>query len=407
MRTLVIAGEYPWPVDSGPRTRLSTVLRGLRRCGPVELVSVVSRFRSDFDPPDESLGLARVSRVGFDNTPPKGVGLVATLGRPAMPLALPWEDGHTVQRALARVTSGRYDLVWFFGARPWVLSGEAVLAPTVLDLDDLEDQKIVARLSAAKGPAVGWSKRVRRTGSTMVAGEEIRRWRRLERRAAERVSAVAVCSELDAGRARANGVTGVAVVPNGYPAVEQPVGRSAVGEPPTLLFQGLLRYPPNIAAARFLADEIAPVLRALVPDASVRLVGDHHDDLSALDDPPRVSVVGRVPDITTELARADVVIVPLLSGSGTRVKILEAFAHRIPVVSTTLGAEGLGVRDGVHLLIADSATTLAEACRRLLTDVSLRAELTARAWTHFNAHFSSDVVEGTVAELARRVVGTP
>jgi glycosyltransferase involved in cell wall biosynthesis len=333
-----------------------------------------------------------------------------------MPLALPWQDRRTVQRALARVTSGRYDLVWFFGARPWVLSGEAVLAPTVLDLDDLEDQKIVARLSAARQsdaplsngrvPASGWVGRLRRTGSTVVAEEEIRRWRRLERRAAARVSAVAVCSELDAGRARANGVTGVVVVPNGYPPVPEPVGRSAVGSPPTVLFQGLLRYPPNIAAARFLADDIAPALRDLVPDARVRLVGDHHDDLSALDDPPRVSVVGRVPHITVELARADVVIVPLLSGSGTRVKILEAFAHRIPVVSTTLGAEGLGVRDGVHLLIADSATDLAGACGRLLTDAALRQELTAQAWTHFDAHFSGEVVESTVAELARRVADT-
>ena len=81
---------------------------------------------------------------------------------------------------------------------------------------------------------------------------------------------------------------------------------------------------------------------------------------------PRTSVVGRVPDIADELARADLVVVPVRYGSGTRLKIIEAFAQRVPVVSTTLGAEGLDVADGVHLLLGDTASALAEACARLL-----------------------------------------
>ncbi len=407
MRTLVIAGEYPWPVDSGPRTRLGMVLRALRRNGPVELLSVISAFRSDFDPPDEQLGLARVGRVGFDNRPPSGLALLPTLARPSMPLGLPWQDRATVQRALARFMSGRYDLVWYFGARPWVLAGEAVPAPTIVDLDDLEDQKIVARLAIPRAPVTGWPEQARRSASALVAGEEIRRWRRLERRVGSKATAVAVCSMVDAERARASGVPDVVVVPNGYPAVEHPVGRTDVGSPPTVLFQGLLRYPPNIAAATFLASEIGPALAELVPGVEIRLVGDHHPELAALDDPPRVTVVGRVPDITTELARADLVVVPLRYGSGTRVKILEAFAHRVPVVSTTLGAEGLGVRDGEHLLIGDTVATLAEACRRLLTDTGLRQAIATRARAHFDENFAPDVVESGIADLACRVAGIP
>jgi glycosyltransferase involved in cell wall biosynthesis len=406
MRTLVIAGEYPWPVDSGPRTRLTTTLRGLRRCGPVELVSVVSRFRSDFDPPDASMGLDKVARVGFDNRPPSGRGLVSTLARPAMPLALPWQDRSTVQRALARFASGHYDLVWYFGARPWVLSGEAVTAPTILDLDDLEDQKIVARLAAPRPPAAGWPDRARRSGSALVAGEEIRRWRRLERRAGYRVSSVVVCSELDARRARASGVVGVDVVPNGYRTPERPVGRTEVSRPATVLFQGLLRYPPNIAAARLLAGTLGPALAQRVPGVEIRLVGDHPPELSALHDPPAVTVVGRVPDITTELARADLVVVPLRYGSGTRVKILEAFAHRVPVVSTTLGAEGLGVEDGEHLLIGDTDEELVAACTRLLTDTGLRKGLADRAQALYAERFAGPVVEAGIETLARRVAGS-
>ncbi|HEX3980224.1 MAG TPA: glycosyltransferase family 4 protein [Acidimicrobiales bacterium] len=405
MRTLVIAGDYPWPEDSGPRLRLAMVLRGLHRCGPVELASVVSRFRTDFDVPDRSLGLDKVVRIGFDNRPRTGIAMVPTLWRPSMPLGLPWRDGPRVQRALARFMSGHYDLVWFFGARPWVLSGTPVFAPTILDLDDLEDQKIVARLSVPRPHPAGWTGRLQQMAGTLVAGEEIRRWHRLHRRADHRTEAIAVCSQLDAERAREQGLTRVFVVPNGYRAPADPVGRAAVGSPPVVLFQGQLHYPPNIEAARWLARDVGPALRSLVPEAEIRLVGDHHPELAALDDPPRVSVVGRVDDITAELARADIVVVPVRYGSGTRVKILEAFAHRIPVVSTTLGAEGIGAEDGVHLLIADTVPALADACSRLIRDPALRDALTSRAHRVFSERFRSDIIEAGIEQLARGVAG--
>ncbi len=354
MRTLVIAGDYPWPEDRGPRLRLSMVLRGLRRCGPVELFSAVSNLRTDIDAPDPSLGLDRVSWVGFDNRPPTGVRLAPSLARAGLPLGLPWQDGPTVRRALARFASGRYDLVWCFGARPWVLSGEPSLAPTVLDLDDLEDQKILGRLAVPRPTPESRVDRARRSGGELVSREEVRRWQRLHRRAGRRASAVVVCSEIDAERARGSGVERVAVIPNGYRWVDHPVGRETVGRPPTVLFQGLLRYPPNIEAARWLAREVAPRLRDRVPDVEVRLVGEHGPELEDLHDPPRVSVVGRVPDMADELAGVDLVVVPVRYGSGTRVKILEAFAQRIPVVSTSVGAEGIGAWTGST---CSSATT--------------------------------------------------
>jgi glycosyltransferase involved in cell wall biosynthesis len=380
------------------------VLRGLRRGGPVDLFSVVSRTRSDFGPPDPALGLDRVARVGFDNRPATGAALGPGLLRAHLPLGLPWRDGATVRRALARFATGRYDLVWCFGARPWVLTGEPQLAPTVLDLDDLEDQKILGRLSVPRPPASSWAERSRRSASAAVAHEEVRRWQRLHRRAASKVSAVVVCSELDAGRARAEGLERVAVIANGYRAVTHPSGRLAVGSPPTLLFQGLLRYPPNIEAARWLTGEVAPRVRERVPDLAVRLVGEHGPELEALDDPPRVSVVGRVPDMAEELARADLVVVPVRYGSGTRVKILEAFAHRIPVVSTSVGAEGIGGVDGVHLLVGDDAEALAAATVRLLTETDLRRTVTDAASGLFDAHFRSELVEEAVARLATDVV---
>ena len=166
----------------------------------------------------------------------------------------------------------------------------------------------------------------------------------------------------------AAGLQRVAVVPNGYRLVDEPLGKVAVGSPPTILFQGTLRYPPNADAARYLIEDIRPAIAGLVPDAVVRLVGVATPAIAALGDRPGVTVVGQVPDIDTELARADLVLVPIRFGSGTRLKILEAFAHRIPVVSTGLGAEGLDAVDEHHLLIADTPDAIAIACARLLED---------------------------------------
>ena len=149
---------------------------------------------------------------------------------------------------------------------------------------------------------------------------------------------------------------------------------------------------------------MGPALRALVADVRIRLVGRTTPALSALDDPPRLTVVGQVPDIEEELAGADVVVVPLRFGSGTRLKVLEAFAHRIPVVATTLGAEGLGAQDGIHLLIGDTVDAIAAACARLLTDQALRETMVDRAHRLFLDRFQAEVVEGQIADLACSIV---
>jgi glycosyltransferase involved in cell wall biosynthesis len=105
-----------------------------------------------------------------------------------------------------------------------------------------------------------------------------------------------------------------------------------------------------------------------------------------------------------ELAGAAVAVVPVRFGSGTRVKILESFAHRIPVVSTTIGAEGLEVEDGVHLLLADDPAQFAAATVRLLRDAELRLRLTSAAeklcLNRYDGRVADERVRGLVEELA-------
>jgi glycosyltransferase involved in cell wall biosynthesis len=128
-----------------------------------------------------------------------------------------------------------------------------------------------------------------------------------------------------------------------------------------IVFVGNLTYGPNIDAVRWLVEEVLPLLpRRHV----VCLVGEPAAEVRALAG-DRVRVLGAVTDVSPAYADADVAVVPLLSGSGTRIKVLEAFAHRRPVVSTTQGACGTGAVNGVHLALADTPREFAAAVQRL------------------------------------------
>ena len=397
----MVATEYPWPENSGSRMRLAATLEALGHCGEVELFCAVSQTRRDFEPPPPTPALARHLRLAIDDRPPGPADLARCLVHPDAPFEMPLRAQGPVGRALGRFVHGAYDLVWFFQVRAWVLAHAALdaSAPVVVDIDDLEDQKILARAALPPRPpqARGW---LRHGAGSLWTVEDVRRWRRLHRTVAQRAAATVVCSELDARRAA---LPGVRVVRNGYRPPAHPVGRAKVGDPPVVVFQGTLRYAPNADAARFLVEDVGPRLRRLVPHVQVRLVGLPSPALAALDDPPAVVLTGQVPDITDELSRADLVVIPLRYASGTRVKILEAFAHRIPVVSTTMGAEGLEVTAGTHLLVADNPDAVAQACARLLEDDRLRQAVVDQAHALFVDRYRSAVVQREVVALAHEV----
>jgi glycosyltransferase involved in cell wall biosynthesis len=116
-------------------------------------------------------------------------------------------------------------------------------------------------------------------------------------------------------------------------------------------------------------------------------------------------VTGWVDDLTAELVRADAVIVPLRYGGGTRIKIIEAWAHGVPVVSTSVGAEGLDAVDGGDILLADDAGALADCCARLLADEQLREVLAAAGRERFLAGYDWRSAEAEVARIAADVTG--
>ena len=175
-----------------------------------------------------------------------------------------------------------------------------------------------------------------------------------------------------------------------------------VGDPPTVLFQGDMHYGPNTDGARWFVNDIVPLIRRSLPDLCVRLVGDPNGVVTRLDHPPEVTVVGRVETMVGELSRADLVVAPLRYASGTRLKILEALAHRIPVVSTTIGAQGLGLEPGRHLLVADDPGGFASACVSALTDEGLREHLVGEAAVAFRENHQWSNARARIRDLALR-----
>jgi glycosyltransferase involved in cell wall biosynthesis len=156
-----------------------------------------------------------------------------------------------------------------------------------------------------------------------------------------------------------------------------------------IAFSGNLEYHPNISAVRYFREEIWPELRARWPGLVWRLIGKNPEAVASIvSGDPRIELTGPVEDAVAELARAKVAIVPVLAGSGTRVKIIEAWAAGVPVVSTPLGAEGLSARAGEHLLLANDAVTFRDAVSSLLADGALRNRIGRAGRYQFECEFT-------------------
>ncbi|MGB8510328.1 MAG: glycosyltransferase, partial [Pyrinomonadaceae bacterium] len=180
----------------------------------------------------------------------------------------------------------------------------------------------------------------------------------------------------------------------------------AAREPHNLVFTGSMDWLPNEDAIRFFVAEIMPRIRHSVPGVTLTVVGRNPYpglvELSRRD--PSIVVTGRVEDVRPDMERAAAYVVPIRIGGGTRLKIYEAMAMEKAVVSTTIGAEGLPVRDGVELMLADTPEDFAARVVTLLTDETRARELGAQAAAIVRERFSWRGVADDFASLCERAV---
>jgi len=285
-------------------------------------------------------------------------------------------------QTMFRRLRAKNDLVWFETLATALFFGGGPFAASIADLDDIMHVKF-----SQEAGLMPWS--LKKMALLGLATAHRRREFALTRR----FTVVGVTSEDD--RAYLHGDSRFHVIPNGY---------AGPPEPPTWLpkqdarigFIGHLGYYPNQDALRWFIATIWPQILAQCPGATLRIVGR----LPAQNEfatGPRVEPLGFVDDAAAEMATWSAMVVPLRLGGGTRIKIIEAFSRRIPVISTRLGAYGLSATPEKHFLAADTPEDFAEHCLRMLTDDSFGEKMTGAARAFYEQHYTWDLIGRSVA----------
>ncbi len=375
-RLLVLTPSYPFPPSDGVRLRLTNLLQRLPASWSLDLVAFDSVPEVLEQPLPEPLR-GTALRVPYPASPR---GLLATpLAQIARSeAALLWKFRSPAMATMVAERAANADAVLAVGLQMGqYLRQVPARTPTALDNYNVES-RILSRMAATRpGPKRAY---------WLVEAAKLRR---AERRVLRRAGTVFAISDVDravmqamAPRAR------VRTVPMGidlgyfHPAEDTPASPAAC-----FTFAGVFNWHVNEDAATWLCLDVWPrILRAL-PDAQLHLVGrDPSDAVRKLAQDPSVHVSGTVPDVRPYLWRSTALLVPLRYGSGVRTKILEGFAAGRPVVSTTVGCEGLPVHPGEDILVADSAEEFAGACVRLWQEPDASARLVAAAGALVREH---------------------
>jgi glycosyltransferase involved in cell wall biosynthesis len=195
------------------------------------------------------------------------------------------------------------------------------------------------------------------------------------------------------------------VVPNGVELEQFPYRPERPRErAPIFTYIGMLSYAPNADALDYFVTHIWPLIRSEMPEARFRIVGRCPPaEVMALTEKPGVELIPDVPEILPYFHDADALLVPLRAGSGTRLKIIEALASGCPVVTTSLGCEGLEVRDGDHLFIADNPAEFARRATWLARHPDAVRPVQARGRQLVEEHYTWERIGQHLRDVYQRL----
>ncbi|MBD0289664.1 MAG: glycosyltransferase [Thermoleophilia bacterium] len=248
----------------------------------------------------------------------------------------------------------------------------------------------------------------RRRRARVAARVEARGWRRFETHALRGVDAAVVFTEADREALRALGTgTPVHVIPFGFDVPSEALDPGGASDRATLVFVGNFVHRPNVRAAQRLVHEILPLVRRERPGVEVEIVGRAPPPAVQALAGDGVVVTGEVPSVVPHLDRANVVVVPLETGGGVRVKLLEALAAGKAVVATPRAAKGLALTDREHLYLAETNDDLAGAVLELLDDRAARVALADRARHWALQHAGWELAVDAYDDLYRSLVREP
>ncbi len=394
-RILWVKSDFLHPTTRGGQIRSLEILRRLHRRHEIHYVA--------YDDGASPEGLARsgeycsfaypVHREIASKKSIRFAGQLAAGLFSRLPVPVSRYRSKAMREQVAKLTAGHaFDAV--VCDFPFVAPNFADLAPVTLFQHNVE--------------AIIWKRHAEHAATfahSFYFGLQARRMRAYEGELCRSVRAVIAVSAADADYMRKHyGVQQICPVPTG-------VDLDHFAPPPDpprradLVFLGSMDWMANIEGIVWFVREILPRIRRKKPDCSLAIVGRRPAAavLKLASEDASIHVTGTVDDVRPWLWGSRVSIVPLRVGGGTRLKIFEAQAARVPVVSTTVGAEGLELEDGRHLLIADEPEAFAERCLAALDDASERRRLSDAAWEFIAARFSWE----TVSQAFERCLGLP
>ncbi len=392
MKTLFLTLRSPYPPQRGDKIRAFNFIRYLAERGyEVDLVCFAEREEDlDYIAPLKEY-CRKVLMVRFSR--PKA--LLGAASR--LPTRTPLQNGYWFSGKLASIvesliSSERYDLVHaqLFRMGQYV---EGYRLPKVLDLTDSLAMNLQRRMRIDRSPLL-----------PLIALEQ-RRVKRFEVDIASRFDAVIVASEIDRSYlSHENPDLKLKVIPTAIDVdFFRPVDRS---RGPVLLFTGTMGYFPNDDAVLFFHREVLPLVKREISDVKFYVVGNNPPPkVKSLESHGDTVVTGHVEDVRPYFEMASVFVCPLRSGSGIQTKNLEAMAMGVPVVTTSLGFEGIEAIPGRDLIVADTPEDIASEVIRLLKSPDLRDRIGRNGRRVVEERYSWRVVGQRLVGVYEEVVG--
>jgi len=402
LRVLFVAKRFPYPADTGGKIRTARLLEQLSRRLDITLVSNVEHPKDDPYLSEVGKLCARFEPVSWQEAAKGSPRFYAqVLRRVASRYPVSVANDYSpplAERIRACLARDRYDLLVCDFVQPSVNLGAGIDCPVLLFQHNVESMIFERHARTAGSAPLRWFWR-----------SQWRKMERFEREACRRFAGVVAVSEADRALfGERFGARRTFAIPT---AVDAEYFRPRTG--PTvdgrLVFTGSMDWLPNEDAILYFVDEILPRVAARVPTVSLAVVGRRPSPRLSrrLAERPDVIVTGRVDDVRPHMESADVFVIPLRIGGGTRIKAYEAMAMAKPVVSTPVGIEGLPVRDGEHFVLAERADDFAGAVVRLLQEPGYRHHLgqAARRFVESSCSWSSAAT--AFMDACRAVASTP
>lgn len=389
---LLVVGSYlPWPITYGAAVRTYNLIKELARHASITLLCYGDSMTTE----EDIRWMEQFARILPPMPPPIGESAstnalkLRSLFKPSSFSRQQFFSSPMQQKLHELAAARRFDAVIVEASFMGFFDLSGFRAPLILDEHNVEYDLFRQTCRRERNPL-----------RKLFNFAEYRKFKRDEIEIANRFDLLFYPSSVDTAAIARHCDRPIEVIPNGVDTVYFAPGARLENPNPKVLYFGAMNYFPNADAVHFFLREMWPSIRDAAPEAQLDIVGPNPDArIVAQNGTQNITVHGTVPDIRPYLHGADIVVVPLRLGSGTRLKVLESLAAGKAIVTTSIGCEGIEITSGREALIADTPEDFRQATLDLFRDPQKREELGRRGRAFVEEHYSWPKIGDRVAEL--------